>query len=137
MTDAVSNFKIHLADLFKQALFAVAPEQAASLTIVIDRPKQTLHGDYACNLAMQLAKPLRRSPRDIAQALITALPVSDVIEKVEIAGAGFINVFITTTAKQGVVRGVLQSGENYGRINLGEGRKLQVEFVSANPTGAR
>ena len=135
MTDAVSNFKIHLADLFKQALFAVAPEQAASLTIVIDRPKQTLHGDYACNLAMQLAKPLRRSPRDIAQALITALPVSDVIEKVEIAGAGFINVFITTTAKQGVVRGVLQSGENYGRINLGEGRKLQVEFVSANPTG--
>ena len=135
MTDAVSNFKIHLADLFKQALFAVAPEQAASLTIVIDRPKQTLHGDYACNLAMQLAKPLRRSPRDIAQALITALPVSDLIEKVEIAGAGFINVFITTTAKQGVVRGVLQSGENYGRINLGEGRKLQVEFVSANPTG--
>jgi len=129
------NFKIHLADLFRQALRTVAPELADSLAIVMDRPKQAQHGDYACNLAMQLAKPLRRSPRDIAQALIAALPASAVIDKVEIAGAGFINVFITTAAKQGVVRGVLQLGDEYGRINLGEGRKLQVEFVSANPTG--
>ena len=129
------NFKIHLADLFKQALCTVAPELANNLPVVMDRPKQALHGDYACNLAMQLAKPLRRSPRDIAQALIAALPTSEVIEKVEIAGAGFINVFITTAAKQSVVQGVLQMGEEYGRINLGVGRKLQVEFVSANPTG--
>jgi arginyl-tRNA synthetase len=130
-----SNFKTHLAGLFKQALCKVAPDLADSLPVVLDRPKQALHGDYACNLAMQLAKPLRRSPRDIAQALIAALPVSEVIGKVEIAGAGFINVFITTAAKQSVVQGVLQLGEEYGRINLGEGRKLQVEFVSANPTG--
>ncbi|MFA6901677.1 MAG: arginine--tRNA ligase [Gallionellaceae bacterium] len=130
-----SNFKTHLAGLFKQALCKVAPDLADSLPVVLDRPKQALHGDYACNLAMQLAKPLRRSPRDIAQALIAALPASEVIGKVEIAGAGFINVFITTAAKQSVVQGVLQLGEEYGRINLGEGRKLQVEFVSANPTG--
>jgi len=129
------NFKTHLADLFGQALRTVAPELASSLAVVMDRPKQAQHGDYACNLAMQLAKPLRRSPRDIAQALIAALPASEVIDKVEIAGAGFINVFITTAAKQGVVRGILQLGDDYGRINLGEGRKLQVEFVSANPTG--
>jgi arginyl-tRNA synthetase len=135
MTTAVNNFKIHLSDLFKLALQSVAPEQADSLSVVIDRPKQAQHGDYACNLAMQLAKPLRRSPRDLAQALIAALPASPVIDKVEIAGAGFINVFITTTAKQSVVRGVLQMGNDYGRINLGEGHKLQVEFVSANPTG--
>jgi len=134
-TTPVANFKLHLAELFGQALRTVAPEFADSLTVVIDRPKQAQHGDYACNLAMQLAKPLRRSPRDIAQALITALPASTVIDKVEIAGAGFINVFITTTAKQSVVRGVLQAGDDYGRINLGYGRKLQVEFVSANPTG--
>lgn len=132
---AVSNFKTHLADLFGQALRTVAPEFADNLSVVMDRPKQAQHGDYACNLAMQLAKPLRRSPRDIAQALIAALPASAVIDKVEIAGAGFINVFITTAAKQGVVRGVLQMGDDYGRINLGDGRKLQVEFVSANPTG--
>ena len=135
MTTAVSNFKIHLAELFTQALRTVAPEHANELSIIMDRPKQAQHGDYACNLAMQLAKPLRRSPRDIAQALIAALPASPVIDKVEIAGAGFINVFITTAAKQSVVRGVLQMGDDYGRINLGEGRKLQVEFVSANPTG--
>ncbi|MDO8412351.1 MAG: arginine--tRNA ligase [Gallionellaceae bacterium] len=135
MTTAVANFKIHLADLFTHALRIVAPEHAATLTVVLDRPKQTQHGDYACNLAMQLAKPLRRSPRDLAQALIAALPASTVIEKVEIAGAGFINVFLTVAAKQSVVQSVLQAGEQYGHLNLGAGRKLQVEFVSANPTG--
>ena len=135
MTIAVSNFKTHLSDLFSQALRTVAPDLADSLMVAMDRPKQAQHGDYACNLAMQLAKPMRRSPRDIAQALIDALPVSPVVGKVEIAGAGFINVFITTAAKQSVVRSVLQLGEEFGRINLGEGRKLQVEFVSANPTG--
>lgn len=129
------NFKTQLADLFGQAVRTVAPELADTLTVVMDRPKQAQHGDYACNLAMQLAKPLRRSPRDIAQALIAALPASPVVDKVEIAGAGFINVFITTAAKQSVVRSILQLGDDYGRINLGEGRKLQVEFVSANPTG--
>jgi arginyl-tRNA synthetase len=135
MTTAVSNFKLHLAELFQQALRQVAPEQADSLSIILERPKQAQHGDYACNLAMQLAKPLRRSPRDIAQALIAALPASSVVGKVEIAGAGFINVFITTAAKQSVVQAVLQAGSDYGQVNLGEGRKLQVEFVSANPTG--
>ena len=133
MTGAVSNFKNHLSDLFAQALRVVAPGQAAS--VLLERPKQATHGDYACNLAMQLAKPLRRSPRDIAQALVAALPASPVVEKVEIAGAGFINVFLTTAAKQGVVRGVLQAGADYGHTRLGAGLKVQVEFVSANPTG--
>ncbi len=128
------NFKSHLADLFAQALRAVAPE-AAQTDIVIERPKQAAHGDYACSLAMQLAKPLRKPPRNIAQALIDALPVSEVVEKVEIAGAGFINVFITAAAKQATVKAVLQSGDVYGRGTLGAGRKAQVEFVSANPTG--
>ncbi|HEX5337062.1 MAG TPA: arginine--tRNA ligase [Gallionella sp.] len=136
---AVLNFKSHLSDLFAQALREVAPELAnngsAQTEILIERPKQASHGDYACNLAMQLAKPLRKSPRDIANALIAALPKSDVIEKVEIAGAGFINVFIATSAKQEVVRGVLQAGAGYGHVHIGAGRKVGVEFVSANPTG--
>ena len=130
----VLNFKSHLSDLFEQALRVVAPEQIAA-TILIERPKQAAHGDYACNLAMQLAKPLRKSPRDLAQALIAALPASDVIEKVEIAGAGFINLFITTAAKQKIVHAVLHAGAGYGHLHLGEGRRVQVEFVSANPTG--
>lgn len=131
---AVSNFKSHLSELFAQALHQVAPD-ALSAEILIERPKQAAHGDYACNLAMQLAKPLRKSPRDIAQALIAALPASEVIDKVEIAGAGFINIFITATAKQTVVNTVLQATQNYGHVTIGSGRTVQVEFVSANPTG--
>jgi len=134
MTAVVLNFKSHLADLFAQALRTVAPD-AEQNDILIERPKQTAHGDYACNLAMQLAKPLRKSPRDIAQALIAALPASAVVEKVEIAGAGFINVFLTVAAKQSVVHGVLQAGAGYGHVHLGAGRSVGVEFVSANPTG--
>ncbi len=130
----VLNFKSHLAELFAQALREVAPD-AERTEILIERPKLAAHGDYACNLAMQLAKPLRQPPRDIAKALIAALPESDVIEKLEIAGAGFINVFISTAAKQLVVHGVLQEGAGYGHIHLGAGRKVGVEFVSANPTG--
>jgi arginyl-tRNA synthetase len=130
----VLNFKSHLSELFAQALRKVAPDSLQP-EILIERPNLAAHGDYACNLAMQLAKPLRKSPRDIAQALIDALPKSEVIEKLEIAGAGFINVFITTSAKQHVVHGVLQAGTAYGHILLGAGRKVGVEFVSANPTG--
>lgn len=133
MTVAVINFKSHLSELFAFALRVVAPDQTAS--VLLERPKQAQHGDYACNLAMQLAKPLRRSPRDIAQALMAALPASDQIEKVEIAGAGFINVFLTAAAKQSVVRSVLQAETGYGCGHIGAGLKTQVEFVSANPTG--
>lgn len=131
---AALNFKSHLSELFAQALREVAPSSIQT-GILIERPKLALHGDYACNLAMQLAKPLRKPPRDIAKALIAALPESGIIEKMEIAGAGFINVFITTAAKQQVVHGVLQAGAGYGHIDLGGGKKIQVEFVSANPTG--
>ncbi|MBU0689176.1 MAG: arginine--tRNA ligase [Gammaproteobacteria bacterium] len=130
----VLNFRSHLSELFAQALREVSPE-SADMSILIERPKQSAHGDYACNLAMQLAKPLRKSPRDIANALIAALPKTDFIDKVEIAGAGFINVFLTTTAKQAVVNSVLTAGAGYGHVHVGQGRKVGVEFVSANPTG--
>ncbi len=130
---AVLNFKSHLTELFAQAQRVVAPD--SSVEILLERPKQSAHGDYACNLAMQLTKVMRKPPREIAQALIAALPASAVVEKVEIAGAGFINVFITTAAKQAVVGGVLQAATAYGRSTVGAGRKVGVEFVSANPTG--
>jgi len=130
---AALNFKSHIETLFAQALHAVAPDQAVS--ILLERPRQAQHGDYACNLAMQLARTLKRSPRDIAQALLAALPRSDAVEKAEIAGAGFINVFLTVAAKQSVVQGVLRAGSEYGQLKSGAGLKVQVEFVSANPTG--
>jgi arginyl-tRNA synthetase len=130
----VLNFKTHLHEIFTLALRDFAPDQL-NASIHIERTKQSSHGDYSCNLAMQLAKPMRKSPREIANAIIAKLPQSEVVEKVEIAGAGFINVFITTAAKQSVVKGVLQAGKNYGCSQVGSGRKVGVEFVSANPTG--
>ncbi|HSQ06011.1 MAG TPA: arginine--tRNA ligase, partial [Burkholderiales bacterium] len=101
----------------------------------IEKPKQARHGDYACSVALQLAKKLQRAPRDIAAALVAALPASDYIEKAEIAGPGFINVFLKRSVKQGVVNHVLHCGAKYGCSTLGGQQRMQVEFVSANPTG--
>jgi len=122
-----------LSGLLRQALARVAP--AAQAAIILDRPKQVLHGDFACNIAMQLAKELRANPRVIAQQILDALPASPDLEKAEIAGAGFINLFLTRAYKQRVVERILGAGERYGHGNAGAGRKIQVEFVSANPTG--
>ena len=129
-----TNFKSHFEDLLRHALCTLS---AADLDISIEfsRPKQIDHGDYSCNLAMQLAKPLRKSPREIATILINAMPASPHLEKVEIAGAGFINLFLKTASKQQFPRIVLESGKKFGYGTFGSDRKIQVEFVSANPTG--
>lgn len=127
------NPKIAITDLLSAALQVVAPH--AGGTITLERPKQVQHGDFSCNLAMQLAKSLRAKPRDIAQQLLAALPASPLIEKTEIAGAGFINFFLTRTSKQGIVNRILAQGSKFGRSNAAAGRKVQLEFVSANPTG--
>ncbi len=126
--------KQHLTELFTQALHTVSPD-ATDACIILERPKQVQHGDYACNLAMQLARPLKRNPREIATALLEALPASPWVEKAEIAGAGFINIFLSPASKQRVVATILEQGSNFGRESAGEGKKVQVEFVSANPTG--
>jgi arginyl-tRNA synthetase len=128
------NFKKLIAELFLQTISKIAPD-SVNITINIERPKIASHGDYSCNLAMQLAKQLGKSPREIASSIIAALPKSNVVEKVEIAGAGFINIFITAKAKQSVANEVLKAGTTYGQVNDGNGRKVGVEFVSANPTG--
>ena len=129
----IPDLKTHLTQLLAEALSMVAPETSA--LIELERPKQAQHGDYACNLAMQLAKPLRRNPRDIATALLESLPSSPYVAKAEIAGAGFINFYLHAATKQQVVAHILKSGKSFGRGNAGQGKKVQVEFVSANPTG--
>jgi arginyl-tRNA synthetase len=123
-----------LAQLLAQAVEAEIPDQRAA-SIVLERPRQAGHGDYASNLALQLSKPLKRNPREIAQALVRALPTSPWLARAEVAGAGFINLFLTAAAKQRVVREILAQGDDYGRSSLGGRKKVQVEFVSANPTG--
>lgn len=106
-----------------------------ALTIKVDPTKDKAHGDYATNLALMLAKPAGRKPRELAEALIGALPESEAVQKVEIAGPGFVNFFAATDAAAQVVRQVLDAGDAYGRSLAGQGQKVQVEFVSANPTG--
>ena len=103
--------------------------------IQITRTRDKAHGDFACNIAMQLAKPARRSPRDVAPAIVDPLPASEVVTRVEIAGPGFINFFLNQASTLSVVDTVLEQGERYGRSELGAGKSVQVEFVSANPTG--
>lgn len=134
MTTAPVDARTLLAGLLREALGKVAPEGPAA-AIHLDRPKMAQHGDFACNVALQLAKTLRGNPRAIAQQLIAALPASPWIEKAEVAGAGFINLFLTRAYKQQVVRRVLAAGERYGCSATGQNKKTQVEFVSANPTG--
>jgi len=103
--------------------------------IQISRTKDRTHGDFASNLAMMLAKPAGKNPRELAQLLIDALPASEQIDRVEIAGPGFINFFVSQSNTLAVIDHINTQAETYGLSNIGAGRKVQIEFVSANPTG--
>ncbi|HEY8084587.1 MAG TPA: arginine--tRNA ligase, partial [Methylophilaceae bacterium] len=126
--------KAHLTQLLAQAAKTVAPEQTG-IDILLERPKSESHGDFSTNLAMLLAKPLRKNPRVIAEELIKALPASSEVAKAEIAGVGFINFFLASGTKARIVPQILQAGEKFGLNDAGKGHKVMVEFVSANPTG--
>lgn len=126
--------KVHITQLLLQAAASLNADVEVK-SIILERPKSAEHGDFSCNLAMQLAKPLRQNPRTIAEALINALPKSDYIAKVEIAGTGFINFFLNAASQQTIIMDILNAGDNFGRNDSGQKVKVQVEFVSANPTG--
>jgi len=132
VNDQMSELRAWLATAATAALGADAPERGA---IEVERPKQAAHGDYATNVALVAAKRARRNPRDVAQAVIAALPASADVARVEIAGAGFINIFLTPAARQRVVSRVLTERDAYGRSDERRGEQVIVEFVSANPTG--
>jgi len=106
-----------------------------SPNIQVSRTKDSTHGDFACNLAMMLAKPAGKNPRELAQLLIDALPASEQLTKVEIAGPGFINFFVAQSNTLSVINTINTQADTYGLSNIGGGRKVQIEFVSANPTG--
>jgi arginyl-tRNA synthetase len=131
--------KQHIADLIQQAIDALktAGEFDADLVanIQIDNTRDKQHGDLACNVALTLAKVARRKPRDIAELICSKLPASNSVTKTEIAGPGFINFFISQDATQAIIGKVLTETDQFGRNNSGAGHKVQVEFVSANPTG--
>ncbi|MFN3751176.1 MAG: arginine--tRNA ligase [Thiobacillus sp.] len=125
--------KEQLGLLIAGALEAVAPDTPVSLEI--ERPKNPAHGDFSSNAAMQLARPLKQNPRELAQKLLVELPKSPLVAKAEIAGAGFINFHLAPAAWHGIVRRVRGEGAAYGHGDTGKGHKVLVEFVSANPTG--
>ena len=132
--------KDQLKNLIQQALTALVDQQRlaaeiASFDVQLERTKDRSHGDFASNIAMVLAKPAKMNPREIAQQIVEALPSHDMVEKVEIAGPGFINFTLSASARQQVVADVLQAAGQYGLSQYGKGKKIQVEFVSANPTG--
>ncbi len=119
---------------------AIAPLLAGSdLTpnIVLERPRDPSHGDIACNIAMQIAKSLKKNPRELAQIIVASLLEQNntLIETAEIAGPGFINIKLAPSAKQAIVQIILQQASQFGRGSTGAGKKVIVEFVSANPTG--
>ena len=131
--------KSDLVHLLEQALAALkqsgalAPEVAPA--IELDRPRTAQHGDFTSNIALVLAKAAGRKPRELAEALVRALPTSDYVERVEVAGPGFINFYLRPAAAREVVREVLTAGADFGHSRVGNGQRVQVEFVSANPTG--
>jgi len=126
--------KQHIIELLGQAAAKIGAD-VGQIEIILDRPKSAEHGDFATNLAMLLAKPLRQNPRAIAERIKQHLPASDYISKVEIAGAGFINFFLNANSKQAIIGQIFAAGEKFGHNKSGNGEKVQVEFVSANPTG--
>ena len=133
----LASQKQQIADLFQAALAPIVAGTELQPNIVLERPRDPSHGDLACNIAMQLAKPLKKNPRELAQAIVTSLMANkdELIESAEIAGPGFINLRITAAAKRKVVNVILAEGTQYGKGRAGAGKKVMVEFVSANPTG--
>ncbi len=131
--------KHHLSELLSEAMHSLKSEgvlpKEQSIDINLERTRDRKHGDFASNLAMVLGKTARCKPRDLAERLVAALPHSEQLTRVEIAGPGFINFYLSPTAYHANLTQILDSGEHYGRSDLGQGRSVQVEFVSANPTG--
>ena len=128
--------KKELLAALAEAIQEISP--GATVPVAFESPKQAAHGDFACTAAMQLAKPLKKNPREVAQALIDALQRRAAVQRhvaaLEIAGPGFINLRLTPATRQAVVREVLEAREAFGQQPANE-RKVLVEFVSANPTG--
>jgi len=131
--------KQHLSELVQQAVEVLVKDgqlgSDVAPNVQIDRTRDPLHGDLATNIALTLAKAAGMRPRQLAELICAALPASPNVEKTEIAGPGFINFFLTEASSTAVIASILSQGQAFGTNTSGQGRKVQVEFVSANPTG--
>ncbi|MEE9423564.1 MAG: arginine--tRNA ligase [Methylococcales bacterium] len=132
--------KNHLQNLVSETIKQLVDKQeltdlATSIEIKIEHTKNPDHGDFATNIALMLAKPAQKNPRELAQLIVNAFPTDPIVSKTEIAGPGFINFFVDKSAQFAVVPRIIELGDQYGLSSIGADKKVQVEFVSANPTG--
>jgi arginyl-tRNA synthetase len=131
--------KQQIVALFQSALAPIVADTGITPNVTLERPRDPAHGDVACNIAMQLAKPLKANPRELATRLVAAVladPASQgLVESADVAGPGFINLRVAPALKQSVVQAILAQGAQFGRGNSGAGKQVIIEFVSANPTG--
>lgn len=132
MKQQIAQILTEVVEQLKQQ--GIIPEDA-NPRINVENTRDKSHGDFATNLAMMLTKLAGMPPRDLAEKIVTLLADAAVIEKVEIAGPGFINFFVNDSAKFDVVSAVLEQKADFGKCNVGQGKSVLVEFVSANPTG--
>ncbi|NNG24652.1 arginine--tRNA ligase [Telluria aromaticivorans] len=131
--------KQQIVALFQAALAPLVAGTDLVPNVVLERPRDPSHGDIACNIAMQLAKQLKTNPRELATRLVAAVlaepGAQGLVESADVAGPGFINLRVAASAKQSVVKTVLEQGEAFGQGDSGKGHHAIIEFVSANPTG--
>lgn len=128
-----------IVNLLEQAISRLKQQSVVPMdvnpVVKLERTRDKSHGDWASNLAMILAKPCAKRPRDLAQLIVDALEESSAVKKVEIAGPGFINFYLNESLKSQIIPTVLQQQENYGKVTIGQNKRVLIEFVSANPTG--
>ena len=127
--------KDYLTNLLNNALKDLVKKSFDKDIIQVSRPKQIQHGDFSTNVSLPLAKILKKAPIEIAKGIVERIPSSTLIEKVEIAGPGYINFFLSSEARVELINKILAEKEDFGKSTFGKNQKVQVEFVSANPTG--
>ena len=130
--------KQQLQNLLKQALETLVQEgvlESVPENIRLDHSKDKTQGDFATNIAMVLSKQAKCTPKVLGQQIVASFPESESVEKVEVAGPGFINFFMSQNSNALVINQILEQGENFGRSDVGNGQRVLLEFVSANPTG--
>ena len=127
------DIELHLKELLLEALKKLNQDVDID-NIIIERSKEKIHGDYATNIAMQMARVMHQAPKVIAEQIVNLIN-DEVVEKIEIAGPGFINFFIKQESLNSLIKTIIDQNQDYGNSNYGNHEKINVEFVSANPTG--
>ncbi len=134
--DLFVTFQDHVSKIIDDLVATgVVPKDAARKGVIVEPPRDAAHGDLSTNAAMVLSKPAQKKPRDLADLIVAKLEDIDIVHSAQVAGPGFINIHLEQSFWPSIIHSVLDDPENFGRANIGNGEKLNIEYVSANPTG--